>query len=491
MALNGARVLNRVLAASATSSFQRILHRATHGNIVVHFYPIPEAAWDAHEPQEIQKVVFVGFLHSGTMCAKVRRICDGLGARVFDYNKATAHAELEQLHVSLRDHDRVLTQTLAEVRGVLAETRAVWASWKAVVMQETATFGILNRFKYTTKGATGEFVVAEGWVPSSSVSEVRKTLDMACHECGVTQLGATVDVSEAPRGKASVPPTYYAVNKYSSAFQAIVEAYGVARYREHNPTPYTIVTFPFLFAVMFGDAGHGVLMLAAAIYFILNEQQLGAAKINEMVQTPFDGRYVMLLMSFFAIYCGLIYNEVFGIPLDLLGTRWHFGENATMAGGWKECYTYATAPGIEPVDVYNDTAMRPGCNLPPRSPYPIGMDPIWKYSSGGLIFNNSLKMKMSVVFGVIQMVFGIILKATNDIAHRRSLDLWCEFVPQMIFMNGIFGYMVILILVKWSTCWVPASHFLPGGELDLKPGGDPDDWAKVRYASLILSLIHI
>lgn len=38
--------------------------------------------------------------------------------------------------------------------------------------------------------------------------------------------------------------------------------------------PYTIITFPFLFAVMFGDAGHGFLMALFAGLLILFEKKL-------------------------------------------------------------------------------------------------------------------------------------------------------------------------------------------------------------------------
>lgn len=49
------------------------------------------------------------------------------------------------------------------------------------------------------------------------------------------------------------------------------------------PAPYTIITFPFLFAIMFGDLGHGTLMALFAAWMVLREKPLAAKKSDSEV----------------------------------------------------------------------------------------------------------------------------------------------------------------------------------------------------------------
>lgn len=62
-------------------------------------------------------------------------------------------------------------------------------------------------------------------------------------------------------------------------------------------------------------------------------------------------------------------------------------------------------------------------------------------------------MKLSVILGVAQMSLGICMKGFNAVHFRRPIDFFFEFIPQIILMMCLFGYMDFLIITKWLTDW--------------------------------------
>lgn len=229
------------------------------------------------------------------------------------------------------------------------------------------------------------------------------------------------------------PPTYNRTNKFTKGFQALIDAYGVASYREMNPAPYTIITFPFLFAVMFGDTGHGLLMFLFGGWMVLKEKPLQAKKTdNEIWNIFFGGRYIIFLMGLFSMYTGLIYNDIFSKSLNLFGSNWHIP------------YNYSTITDNK--DLQLDPKFTTSYD---QVPYPIGLDPVWQLAENKIIFLNSYKMKISIIFGVIHMLFGVIIGFWNHTYFKRRLNVICEFIPQIVFLLFLFFYMTMLMFIKW------------------------------------------
>ena len=228
------------------------------------------------------------------------------------------------------------------------------------------------------------------------------------------------------------PPTYNRTNKFTHAFQALINAYGVASYREMNPAPYTIITFPFLFAVMFGDLGHGAIMALFGLWMVLKEKPLAAKKSdNEIWNIFFGGRYIIFLMGVFSMYTGLIYNDIFSKSLNLFGSGWHINYNVSTVMTNK-------ALQLNPVYDFNRT-------------YPLGMDPVWQVAPlNKIIFQNAYKMKISIIFGVIHMIFGVVVGLFNHRYFKNRMAIVCEFIPQMIFLIFLFFYMTTLMFMKWT-----------------------------------------
>jgi V-type H+-transporting ATPase subunit a len=113
------------------------------------------------------------------------------------------------------------------------------------------------------------------------------------------------------------PPTFLKTNEFTEVHQIIVNTYGVPAYKEVNPALFNIVTFPFLFGIMFGDLGHGLILLSfSLILFYLNK--IGSDYFPKEVITI---RWFLLFLSISAIYTGIIYNEFFSITMDW-GSCW-------------------------------------------------------------------------------------------------------------------------------------------------------------------------
>ena len=409
--------------------FERVLFRATRGNCVVKLTPIEEPLVD-EAGNAMEKSVFVVFFSGAEVRSKVARICDAFGANRYALPEGlVAQREASAgFAARLRDLETVLATSHADRVATLTAAAASLPQWTSRVRREKAILLTLNSFNYDT---SSKLFIAEGWCPASALHDVRRALSVGRRRSGA-QVPSVVEEHEPAAGE--WPPTHFRVNKFTAIFQSIVEAYGVAEYQEVNPAPYAVVMFPFLFAVMFGDVGHGLLMTLAALYLVRNEVRYGGTRtsLNEFLRAAFDGRYILLLMGLFSIYTGAIYNELFALPVDLFGSRWMFTTKSKMACGLDNCLDEAAV-------------------LPPLAPYPFGFDPVWKGSGTGLAFFNSYKMKFAIIIGVTQMLFGIMLSYRNAAYFRNRVNVLFEFIPQFLFMSCLFGYLVLLILIKWST----------------------------------------
>ena len=58
-------------------------------------------------------------------------------------------------------------------------------------------------------------------------------------------------------------------------------------------------------------------------------------------------------------------------------------------------------------------------------------------------------MKLSIIFGVSHMIFGVCMSVVNMVHFRNKISILLEFLPQILFLCLLFAYMVALMFLKW------------------------------------------
>jgi V-type H+-transporting ATPase subunit a len=131
------------------------------------------------------------------------------------------------------------------------------------------------------------------------------------------------------------------------------------------------------------------------------------------------------------MYTGFTYNDVFSKSMNIFGSQWKINYNTSTI---MENKMLQLNPSTE--DLSADI-------------YPWGLDPVWQLGANKIIFLNSYKMKLSIIFGVVHMIFGVCMSTINHNFFRRRINILLEFLPQIIFLVLLFAYMVFMMFFKW------------------------------------------
>uniref|UniRef100_A0A1I8F8N0 V-type proton ATPase subunit a n=1 Tax=Macrostomum lignano TaxID=282301 RepID=A0A1I8F8N0_9PLAT len=345
-----------VLLRERLPAFERMLWRVCRGNVFLKQADIDVPLEDPASGDEVLKAVFIVFFQGDQLKSRVKKICEGLQGQP---------AERREMAISvmtrIEDLNTVLNTTVDHRRRLLMSAAKNLRLWFIKVGKIKAIYHTLNMFNVeaTSKCLIGEAwcAQAQAWPPSRRGTERPKLVPPILNRMTTRE----------------APPTYFRVNKLTVGFQNIIDAYGVASYREANHHAIRRHHLPVPLC-------RDVRRLRARRPDVPGGAALApTTKASEIWATFFNGRYIILLMGLFSVYTGLIYNDVFSHSVNIFGSGW----------------------------------------------------------------------SASVVLGVIHMVFGVCVGLTNHLYRRDFLSVIGEFVPQLLFMMAMFGYLVILIVYKW------------------------------------------
>ncbi|CAI8500272.1 unnamed protein product [Hanseniaspora opuntiae] len=425
-------------------TLELLCNRATRGNLI--FYH-SELATLQTDPSAELKECFVIYTHGDYLQKKLEKIVDSLDGRVM--SRDNSQESLNNLNGNIQGIENVLKATENHLFVELVAIRDQIPKLTLLIQKE---FNVLKKLASIDNSNTTQSVIIKGWIPSdkkeifetylkykfNSINSHLPLTFMTISEVPVLEDYPILarhlndDIMSSSKKVPLIPPTHFNsyTNPFISAFQGIVDAYGTSKYKELNPAIPTIVTFPFMFSIMFGDIGHGVILFLISLVLVLNSKKIYKYTVdNEILAMAYNGRFILLLMGIFSVYIGFLYNDIFGKSMTLFKSGW----------SWSAEKGTTTAEKI------------------PNHTYAFGIDSGWHNTENGLLFTNSYKMKLSIIMGFIHMLYSLFLSYRNYIYYQSYVDIMGNFLPGLIFMFSIFGYLTICIVLKWSINWTDPS----------------------------------
>jgi V/A-type H+-transporting ATPase subunit I len=136
-----------------------------------------------------------------------------------------------------------------------------------------------------------------GWVPALQVDTLKQKVEQVSNQ-------VMIEVSTPQREDEDHIPVALENPPLLRAFQDLVTNYGHPRYGELDPTSVLALTFPLVFGIMFGDVGHGLLLVLSGLL-------LASRKVRALRGLASLGP-VLTACGVAAMVFGLLYGSAFG-----------------------------------------------------------------------------------------------------------------------------------------------------------------------------------
>ena len=146
----------------------------------------------------------------------------------------------------------------------------------------------------------GGLMALAGWVPARQMNELQATLAARFHG------RYWLDLHQPAPGEASDVPSLVRYPGWLKPFIPLVKSYGVPRYGEFDPALPFALTYLLLFGAMFGDIGHGGIILLLSLALL--------PRLGRMAWVGVAAGAVSMLF-------GLLYGSIFGFE-DIIEAVW-------------------------------------------------------------------------------------------------------------------------------------------------------------------------
>jgi len=208
--------------------------------------------------------------------------------------KDQVQQELEQkLKAAKEEQEQLQSQVNTLIRDRFETLQQMWSNLR---LNELYT-RVQSFFSKTART-----VIFSGWLPSGRRSELTTAIRRVTEGHCYLEWHRGREVSK--EHPASVPVQMHNP-KFLSPFQMLVTNYSVPEYGSIDPTPLVAVAYLVMFALMFGDAGHGaVLLLLGTLGSFLYRG--GRAGIRNLLQ-------LIAYCGAAAVIAGILFGSYFGM----------------------------------------------------------------------------------------------------------------------------------------------------------------------------------